>query len=156
MTSGNSDQSAFNLNNTHHTIIAPAPQARDGRATLTSDPKRALDGVPRLLTLAETASLLRVHEDTVHRQRRTGRIASVRIGRRLLFEPQEVQRFITQQRQEGHGTAWGTKDSLNMASTGSFAAPTRRTCTSIGADRARDAYFATQRAQTILKKPSAS
>ncbi len=47
-----------------------------------------------LLSLREVAAHLRVSERTVRRQVRAKRLHCVRIGRRLLFDPADVSRFV--------------------------------------------------------------
>ena len=48
----------------------------------------------RLLTLLEVADLLRLSPHTIRAMVRKGRLQPVRICRRLLFDPTELQRFI--------------------------------------------------------------
>jgi excisionase family DNA binding protein len=54
--------------------------------------------VARLLTLAETADLLRLSPHTVRALVRKGKLRPVRICRRLLFAPDEVTRLLTEAR----------------------------------------------------------
>jgi excisionase family DNA binding protein len=49
---------------------------------------------PRLWTLHEAAAFLRVSERTIRRQAAARRLHCVRIGRRLLFDPADVSRFV--------------------------------------------------------------
>jgi excisionase family DNA binding protein len=49
---------------------------------------------PRLLTLLEVADLLRVSKHTVRMWVRKGRIRPVRLCRRLLFSPDEIERLL--------------------------------------------------------------
>ena len=49
---------------------------------------------PRLWTLPEAAARLGVSVRTVHREVAAGRLHCVRIGRRLLFDPKDVTRFV--------------------------------------------------------------
>jgi excisionase family DNA binding protein len=49
---------------------------------------------PALLTLGEAAALLRVSTRTLRRAVSARRIRCVRIGRRLLFDPADVSRFV--------------------------------------------------------------
>lgn len=49
---------------------------------------------PRLLTLSETASLLRISPHTVRKMIRQGRIRPTRICRRVLVSVHEVDRFL--------------------------------------------------------------
>lgn len=52
----------------------------------------------RLLILVEVADLLRVSPHTVRAWVRKGRLQPLRICRRLLFDPAEVSRFLTETR----------------------------------------------------------
>lgn len=56
----------------------------------------ALEGRPPsgLWTLREVAAHLHVSERTVRREVRAKRLHCVRIGRRLLFDPADVSRFV--------------------------------------------------------------
>jgi excisionase family DNA binding protein len=54
----------------------------------------------RLLTLAEFAGELRLSPHTIRKWVREGKIQPVRICRRLLFDPAEVDRLIEGSRQE--------------------------------------------------------
>lgn len=61
------------------------PQPSDPKAvSLTQTAKRAQVEMPRLLTLSEAARVLRVHRNTLDRQRRAGRLGWLSIGRRVL------------------------------------------------------------------------
>jgi excisionase family DNA binding protein len=53
-----------------------------------------VEGSPTLWTLQETAASLRVSQRTLRRQVAARRIRCVRIGRRLLFDPADVSRFV--------------------------------------------------------------
>ena len=48
----------------------------------------------RLWTLPEAAAYLRISERQVRRESAAGRLRCVRIGRRLLFDPKDVSRFV--------------------------------------------------------------
>lgn len=52
----------------------------------------------RLLTLLEVSDLLRVSKHTVRAWVRKGRLRPVRLCRRLLFDPADVQRFLESSR----------------------------------------------------------
>lgn len=56
------------------------------------------NNVPKLLTLQEVATALRVSPHTVRSWIRKGKIRSVRICRRLLFHPDEISRFLAEAR----------------------------------------------------------
>lgn len=66
----------------------------DGRQLL--DRLCAADGKPlaSLLTVNDVATHLKVSERTVRREVRARRLRCVRIGRRLLFDPADVARFV--------------------------------------------------------------
>ncbi len=49
---------------------------------------------PRLLTARETSELLRVHLVTLYSWVREGRIPSLRLGRKRLFDPEAVRRWL--------------------------------------------------------------
>jgi len=53
-----------------------------------------LETVPQLLTLLEVAEKLRVSPHSIRSWVRQGRLIPTRICRRLLFNPNEVQRFL--------------------------------------------------------------
>ena len=57
------------------------------------------DSVPQLLTLLAVANALCVSPHTVRSWVRQGRLRPVRICRRLLFDPAEVSRFLSEARQ---------------------------------------------------------
>lgn len=127
---------------------------RASESVLTDSSQRALDGIgagpSRLLTLNEAAQLLRVHRSTLDRERRAGRLACVRIGRRVLFSPDQVRRYLQQQEQTEQECQ--IVESLSMQGTGSSGNPIHPTSTSSGAARARDAFSAGARVRTILTK----
>jgi excisionase family DNA binding protein len=52
------------------------------------------DSIPQLLTLLEVAKALCVSPHTVRAWIRTGRLKPVRLCRRLLFHPDEIQRLL--------------------------------------------------------------
>jgi excisionase family DNA binding protein len=54
--------------------------------------------VIQLLSLSEVATALRVSPHTVRSWVRSGRLLPIRICRRLLFDPAEVTRFISEAR----------------------------------------------------------
>jgi excisionase family DNA binding protein len=56
------------------------------------------DTVPKLLTLAVVAEALAVSPHTVRMWVRQNRLRPVRICRRLLFDPADVQRFLESSR----------------------------------------------------------
>jgi len=56
------------------------------------------DTVPQLLTLLALAKALCVSPHTVRAWIRQGKLQPVRICRRLLFDPAEVSRFLTEAR----------------------------------------------------------
>jgi excisionase family DNA binding protein len=54
------------------------------------------DGVPQLLTLLAVAKSLCVSPHTVRSWVKKGKLQPVRISRRLLFHPDELNRFLAQ------------------------------------------------------------
>lgn len=54
--------------------------------------------VPQLLPLAALAKTLSVSEHTIRSWVRKGKLKPVRICRRLLFDPEEVSRFVREAR----------------------------------------------------------
>jgi len=52
------------------------------------------DDIPRLLTLQELAQRLRVSPHSVRAWVKKGKLAPIRICRRLLFSVDEIQRFL--------------------------------------------------------------
>jgi excisionase family DNA binding protein len=56
--------------------------------------EQLLAGYPETLTAAEVAALLRVHERSVQRWARDGRLSSVRVGRSYRFLRAEVLRWM--------------------------------------------------------------
>ncbi|WP_197453592.1 helix-turn-helix domain-containing protein [Caulifigura coniformis] len=56
-----------------------------------------------LLEKAEVCKALRCSESHIDRERRAGRLVSVRLGRRVLFEPEELRRYVAAQRELATG-----------------------------------------------------
>jgi excisionase family DNA binding protein len=56
------------------------------------------DTIARLLTLLEVADRLRLSPHTIRAMVRQNRLLPVRICRRLLFDPADVQRFLDSSR----------------------------------------------------------
>ncbi len=52
------------------------------------------------MTTSEVATALRVHRNTVDRERSAGRLACVRIGKRVLFTSRSVRQYIDQQEEK--------------------------------------------------------
>jgi len=73
---------------------AGAPAMPGHLAPLGSPEVAPRGGSPRLGTLRETAASLRISERTLRREVAARRIHCVRIGRRLLFDPADVSRFV--------------------------------------------------------------
>ncbi|MCC6971612.1 MAG: helix-turn-helix domain-containing protein [Phycisphaerales bacterium] len=124
----------------------------DRETLLPAGPDSARHAPRRLLTLTQAARLLQVHPNTLKAQRRLGRLAVVRIGRRVLIDPSDLNRYIDSQRE----APCVRTDSSSTAATGSCNDPTPPTSLSTGADRGHDASSAAARARAILRKPSAS
>jgi excisionase family DNA binding protein len=57
------------------------------------------DSVPQLLTLDAVAKLLAVSSHTIRSWVKRGRLRPLRICRRLLFEPSELARFLSEARE---------------------------------------------------------
>ncbi len=53
-----------------------------------------LEDFGELLTEAEAACVLRVSRMTLYRMRRDGRIASVKVGRKVLYRKSDLRRLI--------------------------------------------------------------
>jgi excisionase family DNA binding protein len=52
--------------------------------------------LPQLLTLSDVASRLRLSPHTIRKWVRVGKLQPVRICRRLLFAPADVERFLAE------------------------------------------------------------
>jgi excisionase family DNA binding protein len=74
------------LNSLRELIASPLTRNRN---TETSQP------LPQLLTLLELATALRVSTHTVRAWVRKGKLRPIRLCRRLLFHPHEVDRFLS-------------------------------------------------------------
>ena len=61
---------------------------------------------PILLTLKEAADQLQVSVDTLVRRANVGEIPTIRIGRRRLVSPADLEAFIAQQREEHERHEW--------------------------------------------------
>ncbi len=59
--------------------------------------KEGLLSLGRLLTVSETAQLLRIHPVTLYEWVSAGRIPSLKLGRKRLFDPRELQRWLAEQ-----------------------------------------------------------
>lgn len=119
--------------------------------TLQPAHQREMNEMPVLLTLDEVAQILRVHRNTVNHERRAGRLRVVRVGRRVLVDPTDLQNYINKQRE---ATCPTPTDSMNTEATTSSAAPTHQTSIYIGAERERVRSNAEARARAIFRKPS--
>ena len=62
-----------------------------------STPERAHGPANRLLTAAEVSQILRVPRSTVYELARNRRIPFLKVGRRILFDPELLRRWIAQQ-----------------------------------------------------------
>ena len=56
--------------------------------------------LPPLLTTPEAARLLRVHRNTLDREREAGRVRCVRIGRRVFFTEGQLRDYLDRQSDE--------------------------------------------------------
>lgn len=54
------------------------------------------NSIPQLLNLSELAEKLRVSPHTVRSWVKKGRLRPLRLCRRLLFHPDEIERFLTE------------------------------------------------------------
>ena len=66
----------------------------DGRAELTQDLNSPPAGASLLLTVAETADLLRLGQTRTHQLVMAGRIPSVKIGRRRMVIRSGLEKFV--------------------------------------------------------------
>jgi excisionase family DNA binding protein len=114
---------------------------------------RGPDAVPELLSVTQVARLLKVHRSTVDLERKNGRLAFVRIGRRVLVSVEALTRYIAQHQQQVDPCS-GATASTNTAATGWSAAPTPTSSPSPGGppSREQDASSASARAREMLKK----
>lgn len=55
-----------------------------------------MNSLPRLFSLLEVAEQLRVSPHTVRKWVKKGKLRPVRVCRRLLFDPNEVARFLAE------------------------------------------------------------
>ncbi|MFN0011723.1 MAG: helix-turn-helix domain-containing protein [Phycisphaerales bacterium] len=117
---------------------------------LTGKPGRGNAGLPRLLTLTEVARVLRVHRNTVERERKEGRLQSVRVGRRVLVPLEALERYLDQP-VDGENRCERIDYSSTEAA-GSSAATMPAISTSVGVGRAHAASGAVLRARAILRK----
>lgn len=67
--------------------------------------------VPQLLSLVELADALRVSPHTIRAWCRKRRLVPIRLCRRLLFHPEEVQRFLEEARDASTGTPANSRTS---------------------------------------------
>lgn len=81
-----------------------AAGSEPGRADTQVMPPTATASQPLrpLLSFDETRALLGISETTLHRLRRDGRIASVKIADRRMFERSAVEEFIASVREDSH------------------------------------------------------
>jgi len=113
-------------------------------------------GVPVVWTTQEVASMLRIHRNTVHRERVAGRLRHLRIGRRVLYTPEHVRAYLAQQAEEGKECS--TNQFGNMKATCLSADPIHQTTLFIGnqspSAESPAALVAKARAHAILMKQS--
>lgn len=65
--------------------------------------REGLSGVDRLVTMSEAAHLLLVHPVTLYESVSTERVPSKKLGRSRLFDPPEMQQWLSQHA-ERHGS----------------------------------------------------
>jgi excisionase family DNA binding protein len=58
-------------------------------------------GLPRLLTVDETAAFLRIDRSSVYRLEREGELQSVRVGRRRRFRPEDLSAYLERSSEPG-------------------------------------------------------
>mgnify|MGYP006269358051 CR=1 FL=1 len=116
--------------------------------------------LPKLYTIREAAELLRVHRDTIDRERYRGALRSVHIRGRIFITEDDLARYIINQRQVSkrceQQIADASRDAaerLNTAATGCGSGEIRRRGTSTGAAREVAVSAAKARTSTILKRP---
>lgn len=67
-------------------------------------PSQSVHGIEPLVSLDEVSRLLRISESGVHRLVRSGALSRVKVGKRTLFEADEIRRFIASRRvEQAHG-----------------------------------------------------
>lgn len=71
-----------------------SPVSKNGRSMNETDLEQLLAAYPDTLTVADVATVLRVHERSVQRWVREGRVASVRVGRGYRFLRSDVLTFL--------------------------------------------------------------
>lgn len=72
-------------------------------------------GIEALLSVYEVAQLLRISESGVYRLVRSGELPRVKVGKRTLFEPDEIRRFISRGRETaGEGGDEAAADQLEV------------------------------------------
>lgn len=91
-----------------------------------------MNHLPHLYTLQEAAIALRIHESTLDREIRDGRLNCTRIRRRVFVTAEQLNHYINNQ--GGHPCP---EDSLNTASTGLSNETENPTTTSTGANQER-------------------
>jgi excisionase family DNA binding protein len=63
-------------------------------------PSELVHGIEPLLSLDDVTRLLRISESGVYRLVRSGALPRVKVGKRTLFEQNEIRRFIASRRVE--------------------------------------------------------
>ena len=76
----------------------PIARLRWQPVTAADTSRQAVHGIEALLSLDEVAQLLRISESGVYRLVRSGELPRVKVGKRTLFEPHEIRRFIASRR----------------------------------------------------------
>jgi excisionase family DNA binding protein len=69
--------------------------------------RQVVHGIEALLSLDEVARLLCISESGVYRLVRSGDLPRVKVGKRTLFEPHEIRRFIASRREAAAETQGG-------------------------------------------------
>lgn len=75
-----------------------------------ADVEQLLAAYPETLTVTDVARVLRVHERSVQRWAREGRVASVRVGRSYRFLRSDVLRLLRAARIEVNSALWASQE----------------------------------------------
>ena len=108
--------------------------------------------LPRLYTEREGASELRVSVDTLQRERKRGRIAFTRIGRRIRYTEEHLRQYIENRTEQCRVNR--TSDLSSLGSSGSVDDPTQTNGAEPGSTPMHDKHAAHLLAQAIFKPPN--
>ena len=80
----------------YYQLINGLPSAKDARSGSPRPPcTNSARGPPRLFTRAEALAILKIGETSLYWLQRTGKLRSIRIGSRVLFNAAEIARLAT-------------------------------------------------------------